>query len=131
MTRRASRPLLPLLPRFEAHHEPLLPRPLYAQRLLRSALLAGGVLGACLGIGVLGYHGLAGMPWLDALVNAAMILGGMGPVDPVRSAPGKWFAASYALFAGVAFLSSVGVLVAPVVHRFLHRFHLEDEGQDP
>ena len=83
------------------------------------------ILSICLGIGVVGYHALAGLPWLDALVNASMILGGMGPVDAVHSTGGKWFESLYALFSGVAFLTSVGVFVAPMVHRFLHRFHLE------
>jgi hypothetical protein len=78
-----------------------------------------------LGIGVLGYHLTEGLPWLDALLNASMILGGMGPVDPIRTDAGKWFASFYALFSGMVLLVAAGVLIAPVFHRFLHRFHLE------
>ncbi len=100
-------------------------RGVYAGRLARGALVAGGLIAISLGIGVVGYHAFAGLPWLDSLVNASMILAGMGPVDPVRSDAGKWFESVYAIFSGVAFLTSVGVLLAPAVHRFLHRFHLE------
>ena len=80
---------------------------------------------AVLGVGVLGYHTFAKLPWLDALVNASMILGGMGPVDPVTTTWGKWFVSVYAIFSGVAFLTSVGIMLAPFAHRTLHRFHLE------
>jgi hypothetical protein len=76
-------------------------------------------------IGVLGYHLFEDMPWLDALVNASMILGGMGPVNELHTAGGKIFASAYALFSGAGFLVIVAVIMAPVFHRFLHRFHLE------
>jgi hypothetical protein len=112
---------------FERRHEPLLPRRQFLLRLARSAAFAGGLIGAGLGIGVLGYHAFAGLGWLDSLVNASMILGGMGPVDPVRSTAGKWFESAYAIFSGVMFLTSVGVLLAPVAHRALHHFHLDAE----
>lgn len=125
MTKPAKRRAIALLPDFERHHEPLVPRPIFLRRVLGSSILAGLMLGVCLGLGVVGYHALAGLPWLDSLVNASMILGGMGPVDPVRTTAGKWFESAYAIFCGVAFLTSVGVFVAPMVHRFLHRFHLE------
>jgi hypothetical protein len=78
-----------------------------------------------LALGVVGYHFTAGFSWLDALLNASMILGGMGPVDTVKTTAGKLFASFYALFAGVLFLAAVGVLVAPLAHRMLHRLHLE------
>ena len=74
---------------------------------------------------MVGYHYTEGLPWLDSLLNASMILGGMGPVDVVRTSAGKWFASFYALFSGMVLLVAAGVLIAPVVHRFLHRFHLE------
>jgi len=83
-----------------------------------------------LGIGVLGYHGFEGLSWLDALLNASMILGGMGPVDPVRSDGGKLFASCYALYSGLIVLVIAGVLGAPVIHRFLHHFHLEEPGDE-
>jgi hypothetical protein len=87
--------------------------------------VGGGIVTASLGAGVLGYHELAGLRWIDALLNAAMILTGMGPVDALTTTRGKLFAACYALFSGIAFLSVVAVVFAPVVQRFLHRFHLE------
>jgi hypothetical protein len=115
---------------FERHRQPLLPRAEYHARLRRNAVVAALMLGVSLGIGVVGYRVTGGLSWLDSLYNAAMILGGMGPVDSRLIVPAaeKWFASFYALFAGVVFLVSVAVLLAPVLHRALHRFHLEDEG---
>jgi len=110
---------------FEQRHDPLLPRRGYYHRLARHALLGCGILLACLGIGMCGYHFLEDLPWLDAFANAAMILSGMDPLDPIKTAAGKLFAGTYAIFSGVAFLTTVGILLAPVVHRALHRFHLE------
>jgi len=82
-----------------------------------------------LGVGVLGYHWFEGLSWLDAYLNAAMILGGMGPVSEIHTAGGKLFAGTYALFSGVVFLVAMSILLAPVVHRAMHRFHLaKDEG---
>lgn len=103
----------------------------FAHHLVRNGLLAGAMILVCLGIGVLGYHFFARLKWLDSLVNASMILGGMGPVDPITNTGGKWFASLYALFSGVAFLTSVSVFLAPMAHRFLHRFHLETKGEGP
>jgi hypothetical protein len=76
-------------------------------------------------IGILGYRAFEGMSWIDATLNAAMILGGIGPVDTLHTDIGKLFASFYALFSGIVFLVAVGVLVAPILHRFLHQFHLE------
>ena len=78
-----------------------------------------------LAVGMCGYHFLEKLPWIDALLNASMILGGMGPVDPVKSAAGKIFASLYALYSGLAIISVAGLLLAPVVHRLLHKFHVE------
>jgi len=80
-----------------------------------------------LGLGVLGYRIFAHLGWIDSLLNASMILTGMGPVDPMRTNGAKLFASFYAIFSGVAFLSSVGVFLAPIAHRLLHRFHLDAE----
>jgi len=113
--------------RFERRHHPLAPPHVFRRRMLGSIGLACAVLGASLAVGVAGYHWLGGLAWLDALVDASMILGGMGPVDPITRPAGKWFAAAYALYSGVALLTSVGVILAPAVHRLLHAFHLEDE----
>ena len=82
---------------------------------------------ASLFIGMAGYHWLEDFTWVDAYVNAAMILGGMGPVDPLHTAAGKLFAGSYALFAGLVFLLAVGVMAAPLLHRAMHRFHLDEK----
>jgi hypothetical protein len=108
-------------------HKPLPTRRVLVARLGRSMLTAGILITISLAIGMVGYHEIAHLGWLDAEYNAAMILTGMGPVDPMRTAAGKVFASGYALFSGVAFLSSVGVLVGPFVQHFLHRFHLEME----
>ena len=102
----------------------------FLRRIAGHAAAAGGILAASLGLGVAGYHFLGGLAWIDAFVNAAMILTGMGPVNPIVSAPGKIFAALYALFSGVVFLTVMALLMAPVVHRFLHRFHLQLFDQD-
>jgi hypothetical protein len=112
---------------FEKRHQPLASPRTFRRRLLGSTGLAGIVLGTSLLAGVAGYHWLGGLPWLDALVNASMILGGMGPVDPIVRPAGKWFASAYALYSGVALLTSVGVMFAPALHRFLHAFHFEEE----
>ena len=76
---------------------------------------------------MLGYHFLESLSWIDALLNASMILGGMGPVTPLQTNAGKIFASFYSIYSGVILLASVGVLAAPIFHRFLHRFHLVDE----
>lgn len=82
-----------------------------------------------IGMGVLGYHYYGNLPWVDSFLNAAMILTGMGPVDRMETEAGKLFSAFYALFSGISFLTFVGVLFAPVYHRFLHKFHLDIEGR--
>jgi hypothetical protein len=109
---------------YERHTEPLLPVGRFILRLLGHSLVAGLVILVSLGIGIFGYHYLGGLSWLDSLLNAAMILSGMGPVDPIISIQGKWFASFYALFSGVIFLVIAGILVAPVAHRLLHHMHL-------
>jgi len=103
----------------------MMPRPVFLRRLAKNALIGAGIIAASLLLGTAGYHGFAGLSWIDALLNAAMILSGMGPVDTLTTTGGKLFATSYALFSGVAFLTIVGVMLAPLVHRFLHRFHLD------
>lgn len=114
---------------YEHQSEPLLPRPLFLRRMLGHFLVAFTVLFVALGIGVVGYHFAAGLSWIDSLVNASMILGGMGPVDPLHNTGGKLFASAYALFSGVAFLATIGILVAPLAHRLLHGLHLDSTEQ--
>ncbi|HEV7589040.1 MAG TPA: hypothetical protein VGO40_13060 [Longimicrobium sp.] len=105
--------------------KPLPPRRHFVLRMLRSMLLFVGFIGLSLGIGAVGYHAYGKMHWLDATLSAAMILTGMGPKGEMETAGGKRFEIGYAIYSGVAFLSSVAVLLGPVVHRFLHRFHLD------
>jgi len=111
---------------YERRHEPLIPRKEYIQRVVRNGGVASGLVLAALFLGVCGYHWIEGLPWVDAVLNAAMILGGMGPVAALSTTAGKLFAAGYALFSGLFFIVVAGVLLAPVIHRFLHRFHLEE-----
>jgi hypothetical protein len=110
---------------FEHRRQPLLPRRVFYRRLSRSFALAGLIILVSLGLGMGGYHFLEGMTWLDSFLNAAMILAGMGPVGQLQTATGKLFAGCYALFSGLAFMSAIGVVFAPIFHRFIHRFHLE------
>jgi hypothetical protein len=94
-------------------------------RLLRNGSIVAGLILVALGIGAMGYHAIAGLPWLDAVLNAAMILTGMGPVAAISTPAAKVFATIYALFSGVFFLTMVAVLLAPALHHLLHRFHLD------
>lgn len=110
---------------YEPPQHPLLKRPAFLKRVLSHAVLAFLVMIAGLGIGVLGYHWIAGLGWVDSLLNASMILGGMGPVDPLTTDAAKIFASLYALFSGLAFIGVASVIVAPFIHRLLHRFHLD------
>ena len=114
---------------FERLRAPLLPRRLFLARLAKSGLVFVALIGGALGLGTAGYHWICALPWMDALLNASMILTGMGPVDRMATSAAKMFASAYALFSGVVFLSSIGVLVAPVLHRFMHRFHLEEDAE--
>jgi hypothetical protein len=111
---------------YEHRSAPLLPFRRFLLRVLSSVGLVALMAGTALGIGVVGYHTLAGLPWIDALLDASMILSGMGPVNELRSDGAKLFASAYALFSGVVFISSMGVVAAPIVHRFLHHFHLDE-----
>ena len=106
-------------------YPPLLPRRKFFHQLVLSGAISGVLILASLALGVVGYHLFGRLSWLDSVLNASMILTGMGPVDPIVSTSGKLFASFYALFSGVAFLTIMAVLLAPMVHRFLHRFHLD------
>ena len=110
----------------ERRHEPLAPPSKYHRRLVRSFIVGFGLIGFSLAIGVLGYHFFGGIEsWVDCFYSASMILGGMGPVADLKTDGGKVFASFYALYSGVMLLTSVGVLIAPALHRALHRFHIE------
>ncbi|MHB1096993.1 MAG: hypothetical protein ACYC3F_12555 [Gemmatimonadaceae bacterium] len=110
---------------YEHHTAPLLSRRLFWRRMLQHGGMALAAMIVSLFAGTVGYHLLGELPWVDALENASMILGGMGPVDPINSTAGKLFASGYALYSGVFFLLIAGVLLAPVFHRLMHHFHID------
>ena len=112
-----------------AHPSHAASRRILLRRLARNGLLVAALIFAAVGIGAVGYHVFDDLPWLDAALNATMILTGMGPVNPVVSPSAKLFAIFYALFSGVFFLTVVAVLLAPALQHFLHRFHLELDEQ--
>jgi len=112
---------------YEHHRKPLIPRRAFVGRVARHVLAASGLGLAALWVGMAGYHWIEGQSWIDAYLNAAMILGGMGPATELKTSAGKLFAGSYALFAGIVFIVSAGVVLAPVVHRAMHRFHFGDD----
>lgn len=113
--------------RFESRTKPLLPLMSYMQRLLASTALGLALVLISLAVGMIGYHELEGLGWLDAYINASMLLSGMGPLTPPVTVAGKLFAGVYALYSGFAVLVIAGVMFAPVVHRFLHAFHIDEE----
>jgi len=112
---------------YERKTDKLLSFPRFVGRVGWSFALACGIVAAALLIGTLGYHFVAGLAWVDAELNAAMILTGMGPVDPMRTTAAKLFASAYALFSGCVFLTSMAIVLSPVFHRVIHKFHLADK----
>ncbi len=108
---------------YESRNHPLLSRRHFAQRMLRHAAIAFGLLALSLFGGMAGYAGYEHLGWTDAFLNASMILGGMGPVDMPKTEAGKLFAGGYALYSGLVFLVAAGLVIAPLAHRLLHRFH--------
>ena len=112
---------------YEHISQPLLPLPQYLRRQLRSLGIGLALVLVSLLVGMAGYRGVVGLSWIDAFLNAAMILGGMGPVDKLTTEPGKIFAGVYALYSGIAVLAIAGVIAAPLVHRFLHRMHADPD----
>lgn len=115
---------------FEHRKDKLLSRSAFIVRIIWSVGIALGLVTVSLAMGTFGYHETLGLSWIDAVLNAAMILTGMGPVNQINTTSGKLFATFYALYSGVAFLSTAAVLFAPLVHRFLHKFHLDVEDKD-
>jgi hypothetical protein len=111
---------------FEHHTEPLISRREFLLRVTRYGMISGMLIAFSLGVGIIGYHYLNELPWLDSLLNASMILAGMGPVDALKNDAAKWFAAFYAIFSGIVFLTTVAVLLAPVAHRLLHKLHIKE-----
>jgi hypothetical protein len=115
---------------FEQRNKHLLPRKEYYRRVLRHAAMGVAVIVVALGLGMVGYHTFESLPWIDAFVNAAMILSGMGPVATLQTDGGKIFAGCYAIFSGLALIAILGIIFAPVIHRALHKFHLEEKELD-
>jgi len=112
---------------YEHKKQKLASKTVFYQRMLKNILLAFLILGICLLIGILGYHYTAEAGWLDSVHNASMILSGMGPVIEISSQSGKIFSSFYALFSGIVFITNIGVILAPVLHRMYHRLHLDQQ----
>lgn len=112
---------------YESRTDTPLPRLGFARRLVRHLLAALSLLAASLGVGMLGYSHFEHLSAVDAFLNAAMLLGGMGPVDAPVTVGGKLFAGAYALYAGLVFIVSAALIFTPIVHRVLHRFHWSTE----
>jgi hypothetical protein len=114
---------------FENKNQPLATRKVFMNRLAKMAIIAFLATMACLLIGIVGYHYIAHLIWIDAIHNASMILSGMGPVANIDNVSGKLFSSAYALFSGVAFITNISIFLSPVIHRFLHKIHLEKHEQ--
>ena len=110
---------------YEDRDTPPLPRRRFLRRMVDHVALAAAIVGVSLLVGMWGYEHYEHLPWRDAFLNTAMLLGGMGPVDPLRSNGGKLFAGIFALYAGVVFLVVAGLFLVPVIHRIAHLFHFE------
>jgi hypothetical protein len=113
----------------ENRHQPLAPFSVFKKRILKSLMLGICVMIVCILIGVFGYHYTAGISWIDSVHNACMILSGMGPVVNITNTAGKIFSSFYALFSGVIFITNIGVILAPAIHRFFHRLHVPAENE--
>ena len=112
---------------YERKHQAIASVPVFIRRVALCFGMAFLLILAALGIGIAGYHGIAGLSWIDSLLNASMILGGMGPVNLLPTNGGKVFASAYALFSGLMFIAVMGVVLSPLLHRMLHKFHIDDK----
>jgi hypothetical protein len=108
---------------YESRHQAPLPIRIFVGRLARHFAFACGLIVLSLGIGMTGYRRLESLSWLDAFLNASMLLGGMGPVNMPQTCGGKLFAGCYALYSGLVFIATAALVLTPIVHRVLHRFH--------
>ncbi|SRR6266581_6307821 len=113
--------------RFERRHDRLAPVSVFIKRIAASIVIAFGLIAAVLSIGISGYHWIAGFGWVDSILEASMILGGMGPVNPLPTSAAKLFASAYALFSGLMFIGIMGILLSPIIHRLLHKFHIDEK----
>ena len=121
---------MPRLFNYESKREPLLPKGSFARRLGANLLAAALLVGLSLLAGMAGYYHFESMSWIDAFVNASMILSGMGPMGPLQTWGGKCFAGWYALYSGLALILVSGLILAPLLHRVMHRFHLDTEEEE-
>lgn len=129
MTKHKASVLNKILP-FEHTSKPVLDVRSFYQRQLKFMLFAFGFLSFCLGIGMVGYHLIAGLDWVSSYHNATMILSGMGEIDHMPTDAAKLFSGTYALLSGVIFLVTIAVMLSPIVHRFLHRMHVEEPDEE-
>jgi hypothetical protein len=113
--------------KYERHHDQLAPISVFAQRLLGSLAIALALIAVALVLGIAGYHYIAGFNLVDSLLEASMILGGMGPVNQLPTDHAKIFASIYALFSGIIFIGVMGIILSPVVHRVMHKFHVDEK----
>jgi NO-binding membrane sensor protein with MHYT domain len=113
---------------YESRRDRLLTRAQFVRRVFGHVGIAVGTAALALYVGMAGYHFLGGLNWVDSLLNASMILGGMGPVDALKTDAAKIFASFYALFSGLIFIGLLGLLLAPFIHRAMHKFHIDEEG---
>ena len=112
---------------YERRADELAPRSIFIKRMIASLLVALALMVVALALGIAGYHFLAGFDWIDSLLEASMILGGMGPIRELPNDASKVFASTYALFSGVIFIALMGIMLSPVVHRVMHKFHVDEE----
>jgi hypothetical protein len=112
---------------YEHKTQPLAPRPVFYRRMLNNIFVACGILAICLLIGIAGYHFTAQAGWIDSIHNASMILSGMGPVIEIKTNTGKLFSSAYALFSGIVFITNIGVILLPLMHRLFHHLHLQEK----
>ncbi len=112
---------------FENKCENLAPLSVFVRRMAASVAIAGILIAVALLIGIMGYHHIAQFDWVDSILESSMILGGMGPVNPLVTTEAKMFASGYALFSGLVFIAVMGIVLAPITHRMLHTFHVDDE----
>jgi hypothetical protein len=111
---------------FERKHEKLAPLSVFVKRIAASVGMAGILIASALCLGIAGYHWIAGLGWVESLLEASMILGGMGAINPLTTTAAKLFASAYALFSGLVFIAIMGIILAPVTHRMLHKFHIDE-----
>lgn len=112
---------------YERRHDRLAPRSVFIKRLIAALAFALGLILVALMIGIAGYHFIAGFNWIDSLLEASMILGGMGPIRELPNDGSKIFASMYALFSGLIFIGVMGLVLSPVIHRIMHKFHVDDK----